>query len=139
MSLSLFRKKMSSRLGVFVLTLSVFLGMCALSVLSWRANAGREVSGMAMASITVNDASGGKGGPGCKLRDALDAAMTDTPRGGCPAGSGDDTIVLPGGANILLTARDNADHGANGLPAITSSVTIIGNGATIQRQPGGEL
>jgi hypothetical protein len=40
------------------------------------------------------------------------------------------TINLASGATYTLTAVDN---GVNGLPAITNSMTINGNGATIQR------
>jgi CSLREA domain-containing protein len=46
------------------------------------------------ATINVTSTSGGTGGPDCTLRDAITAANTDTPAGGCPAGSGADTIVL---------------------------------------------
>ena len=40
------------------------------------------------------------------------------------------TINLASGGTYTLTAVDN---GVNGLPAITNSMTINGNGATIQR------
>lgn len=89
------------------------------------------------ANIVVNDPGGGKGGPGCKLRDAVQAAITDTAQGGCPAGSGDDIIQINPEA-ITLTERDNNDHGANGLFPITNGVTIIGNGTTIQRAANAE-
>jgi hypothetical protein len=87
-------------------------------------------------TITVTDVSGGVGAPGgCKLRDAITAANTDTATGGCPGGSGADTIVLPPNSTVTLSAIDNAQFGANGLPAITSQITIQGNGAVIQRDP----
>jgi hypothetical protein len=88
------------------------------------------------AVITVTDASGGTGAAGgCKLRDAITAANTNTPVGGCAAGAGADTIALPANAMITLDAVDNTQFGPNGLPAITSQITIQGNGATIQRDP----
>jgi hypothetical protein len=34
-----------------------------------------------------------------------------------------------------LTTVDNTTDGANGLPSITGDITIVGNGATIQRDP----
>jgi uncharacterized repeat protein (TIGR01451 family) len=46
---------------------------------------------------------------------------------------GADTITLA--ANITLTAVDNTTDGRNGLPSITSAITIEGNGFTIQRDP----
>ena len=58
--------------------------------------------------------------PPCPLADQIVAANTDAPFGGCPAGSGHDTIVLD--ADIELSAQ---------LPAITSAITIEGRGHTI--------
>ncbi len=49
------------------------------------------------------------------------------------ATSGADTINLAPGGTYTLTAVDNTSAGANGLPIITSQITINGNGATIQR------
>jgi hypothetical protein len=42
-------------------------------------------------------------GGACTLVDAIVAANTNTARGGCPAGSGADTIVLPAGSMQTLT------------------------------------
>ncbi|MCH8853629.1 MAG: hypothetical protein IID41_13400, partial [Planctomycetes bacterium] len=85
-------------------------------------------------TIIVTSDSGGTGGPDCTLRDAITAANTDMATGGCPAGNGADTIELPAGATITLTEVDNVDiDGDNGLPQITSAITINGNGATIER------
>ncbi|MBA2491902.1 MAG: hypothetical protein H0V34_09430 [Gammaproteobacteria bacterium] len=77
----------------------------------------------------------------CSLVDAITAANTDTSTGGCPAGSGADTIVLPKGSTQTLTAINNSEadqydrffSGPNGLPLVTSAITIQGNGATIRR------
>jgi hypothetical protein len=63
------------------------------------------------------------------LIDAITAANTDIATGGCPAGSGADTIVLPAGSTQTLTAVNNNADGPNGLPSITSNLTIIGAGA----------
>jgi CSLREA domain-containing protein len=84
------------------------------------------------ATITVTTDSGDTGGPDCTLRDAITAANFDTAIGGCPAGSDADLIVLPDHSTITLTTPDNPD---NGLPIVTSSITIEGNGTTIERDP----
>jgi hypothetical protein len=89
------------------------------------------------ATITVTTTLGGTGGPECTLRDAITAANTDTATGGCPAGSGADIIELAAGATYTLTAVDNNTDGPNGLPSVTSEITINGNGATIERSSAG--
>ncbi|MYD10507.1 MAG: SH3 domain-containing protein [Chloroflexi bacterium] len=58
--------------------------------------------------------------PACPLADQIIAANTDAPSGGCPAGSGADTISLTGD----VTLRE-------ALPTVTSEITIEGNGYTI--------
>jgi hypothetical protein len=70
----------------------------------------------------------------CTLVQAITAANTDTARGGCPAGSGADTLVLePPGRTVTLTRVDNTTYGPTGLPVISSAITIAGNGGTIAR------
>ena len=56
----------------------------------------------------------------CTLTDAITAANSDQAEGGCPAGRGADTIAL----SQDITLSDE-------LPAITSEITIEGNGYTI--------
>lgn len=102
----------------------LFWGLVAFCPVPW------AVTPAVAATITVNDTSGGTGGPGCKLRDAITAGNTDGVSGGCSAGSGADIIVLPTNATITLTGADNSTDGANGLPSITTTITIQGNGAT---------
>ena len=65
--------------------------------------------------------------------DAITAANTDTATGGCPAGSGADTIVLPAGSTQTLTEVNNDTYGPTGLPVISSVITIAGQGSTIAR------
>jgi parallel beta-helix repeat protein len=60
----------------------------------------------------------------CTLADAITAANTDMPSGGCAAGSGADTLVLDPGSTHTLTSA---------LPTISSDLTINGQGATITR------
>ena len=57
---------------------------------------------------------------GCTLADQIIAANTDAPSGSCPAGNGADTITLR--QNISLQQA---------LPAITSDITINGDGRAI--------
>lgn len=78
----------------------------------------------------------------CTLREAITAANSDAPSGGaageCPAGAGADTIELASGS-YTLTAVDNTTGGANGLPAITSDITVQGAGVVstiIERDAG---
>jgi hypothetical protein len=67
------------------------------------------------------------------LRDALDAADNTVPAAGFI-----NTYVIDLQANTTydLAQVDNNWYGPDGLPAIASIVTINGNGAVIQRDPG---
>ena len=67
----------------------------------------------------------------CTLREAINAANSDGAAGGCVGGSGPDTIQLMGG--VTLTLADNTTDGANGLPSVTSDITLDGAGHTITR------
>src|SRR5215207_5544046 len=59
----------------------------------------------------------------CTLREAITNANSDsdTTGGDCPAGSGADAITFAAGYTITLV---------NQLPAVTTEMTITGNGAT---------
>ena len=59
-------------------------------------------------------------GSNCTLANAINSANNDSSDGGCTAGSGADTITLS--ANVSLSSA---------LPAISSSMTIDGDGKTI--------
>ncbi|MGQ0620779.1 MAG: hypothetical protein ACT4QA_12800 [Panacagrimonas sp.] len=73
---------------------------------------------------------------GCTLIDAITAANSNSATGSRTAGNGDDTIVLPEDSTQTLTVANNILDGVNGLPSITSAITIQGNGSTITRQAG---
>jgi len=74
-------------------------------------------------------------GTDCLLVDAITAANTDTATGDCAAGNpGADTITLL--SDVTLYYADNAGSGYNGLPVITSAITIEGDGYTIARDAG---
>jgi hypothetical protein len=72
----------------------------------------------------------------CILVDAITAANSDTATGGCMAGSGADTIVLPAGSTQTLTEVNNSTYGPTGLPVITSVISMAGQGSTITRDGG---
>ena len=105
------------RLGGLLMALVIANALC----LAWSRPA-------AAASIPVD-------GTTCTLINAITAANSDTATGGCPAGSGADTLVLVAASTHTLTASNNTgpDNIANGLPQITSNITIAGNNATIIR------
>jgi CSLREA domain-containing protein len=72
------------------------------------------------AAIGVNTAADENGtGTDCSLREAIQSANTDSPFGGCTAGSGPDVIDLPAGTYGL----------SNGELQISSDVTINGAGS----------
>ncbi len=72
-------------------------------------------------------------GGGCSLVNAITAANADIAAGGCAAGSGADTIVLPANSTRTLATVNNPTYAGNGLPVIASTITIVGNGSTIIR------
>jgi hypothetical protein len=69
----------------------------------------------------------------CTLRAAVMATNSQAVVGGCPAGSGDDTITLAPGAIYILTAVGDTTDGPSGLPSISGALTLDGNGATLMR------
>lgn len=71
-------------------------------------------------------------GVSCTLADAIRSANTDTAVGGCAAGAGIDLITLD--TDVILTEADGLilDE-LTGLPAITTELTLQGNGHTIGR------
>jgi uncharacterized repeat protein (TIGR01451 family) len=70
----------------------------------------------------------------CSLIEAIENANADAAsHADCAAGSGADMIELAAGASYTLTAVHNNTGGNNGLPSITSAITVNGHGATIAR------
>ena len=80
------------------------------------------------ATINVN-------GTTCTVVNAITAANNNAATGGCTAGLGADTIVLPANSTQTLTSVNTNYNGATGLPLISSVITIAGNGSTIRRDP----
>lgn len=103
------------------------------------------------ATIIVNSDSGAANvNAACVLRDAITQANTGNPTGGCGVVTTvppprdpmrpdclctDNTIVLPANATITLAEVDDATSNT-GLPTITASLTIAGNGSVIERDTG---
>lgn len=73
----------------------------------------------------------------CSLREAIVAANRDEAFGGCPAGSGDDTIALPAGVYTLTIAGAGEDNGLTGDLDIVGDLTIKGAGSRITIIDGG--
>jgi hypothetical protein len=69
----------------------------------------------------------------CTLVEAINAANWDASLGGCPAGSGADTIELT--TNVSLSSVASTYNGATGLPLVNSDIKLEGRGFTIERDP----
>jgi CSLREA domain-containing protein len=100
-----------------------------------------RAAGTGAATITVTTlADEFNTGAGCSLREAVEAADTNAAFGGCPAGAGDDTIVLPAGTLTLSIAPvGNPDDNASGDIDVNSPVTIQGTGMTTTTINGANL
>ena len=118
-------------LGVALLLLTaVWLGMVGAA----SAQEAPEVDAAAVINVTtlvpgINNVDGK-----CSLIEAIENANADAAvHANCPAGTGADTISLQADALYFLTAVNNTVDGANGLPSILGTLTILGNGAAIIR------
>lgn len=78
---------------------------------------------------TTTDQSGNA--PGCSLRQAISAAQTDAVVGGCPAGAGADSILLPAGVYRLTIP--GMDEGGN----LTGDLNVTGPDA-LTIEPAGD-
>ena len=67
----------------------------------------------------------------CSLVEAINAANLDAAQDACRAGAGADTIVLPTGTMVISAVHNTVD-GMNGLPSVTSNITIRGSNSTIR-------
>ena len=126
-----------NRLWKIVINAS-FAGLIALSASAF--SAVRFAKSAQSALITVNtfkdelDVDGN-----CSLREAIRAANLDTAVDACPAGSGADTIYLPGGVYTLSIAGANENNGLTGDLDILSDLTITGAGEAATIVDGGGL
>ena len=87
-------------------------------------------------TISVDSTDGGAGDSGsCTIESAFWSAAQRTATGSCPAGDGNDVILLPPDATFQLTAQDaNPDGGL--LTTVNSVITVVGNGSTIEPASG---
>ena len=86
-------------------------------------------------TVTTHTANGFVADGFCSLSEAIVNANDDAQTYlDCATGSGADTITLAGNTYSLQAIYGGTGYGAsNGLPNITSAITIEGNGATITR------
>src|SRR4051812_34037554 len=84
----------------------------------------------AAATITVNTEADQVVSDGrCALREAITAANTDNPSGGCAAGSGNDTIKFSVAHPKLSRTGAHENANSTGDLDVLSNVTVSGNGA----------
>lgn len=67
----------------------------------------------------------GEGPTSCSLREAITAAQTNASLGGCSAGSGPDTILLPGGTYKITRAGAGEDANSTGDLDITGPDNLL--------------
>jgi CSLREA domain-containing protein len=101
------------------------------------------------ASITVTTIDDELNADGdCSLREAIQAANTDTAVDACPAGSGADTIMVPAGTYLLSISvfedapeydnqQGDLDIGSDVIIEGDGAATTIIDGASLDRQTGG--
>lgn len=87
-------------------------------------------------SVTTTDPVINPGDGLCSLVEAIDNANSDgdTSSGDCPARAGQDIIELGSAETYTLTAVHDSIDGSNGLPSITSTITLNDHGSTIIRE-----
>jgi CSLREA domain-containing protein len=115
---------MKSKLFIIILSLlSVFL--LVMCILSTQSNALAAPAGTITVNTIVDEYDTGGN---CSLREAIQAANTDSAFGGCSGGSGDDIITLPAGTYTLTLTYDVDDSNAHKDLDISSNITINGAG-----------
>lgn len=92
------------------------------------------------ATITVNTTNDELNSDGdCSLREAIQAANTDTGVDACTAGSGDDIISLPAGIYVLSLTGADEDNNVTGDLDIVDNLIINGAGAANTAINGGGI
>ena len=135
--------------GISVLSLALFVAACGgpgdaaggdgqaadlLSSAVLASSAGDEAARLSDKESTIivvntTDDEYGANMETCSLREAIQAANTDTAFGGCAAGSGADTITLPAGVYTLTRAGAGEDANATGDLDFVSEIILNGAGA----------
>jgi len=92
---------------------------------------------LAAATITVTTTNPVVAADGqCSLIEAIDNANeVAATHADCPAGSGADIIELASSADYVLDQVNVTFNGPNGLPTISSAITVEGHDSTIRRAP----
>ena len=101
---------------------------------NWQTKAIAIAIANCFAMPAANAASIDVDGTNCTLIQAIQSANSDTSIGGCTAGSGDDVLNLQ---TNLSYSTVYSDYSA--LPAISTPITINGNGNTVSRSGGDQL
>ncbi len=111
---------------------TLLVGMTAAAALLVMATA----SEAATINVTTTTDEYGKGG-GCSLREAVEAANSNTAFGGCPKGDSAtmDIIKLAAGRYTLSRGAAGEDANAEGDLDVTESVKIVGTGAKLRWRP----
>jgi hypothetical protein len=123
------------RIWMLVVSLAVLLAAVFLDLPS-QAFAARDAATDAVITVTTTSPEVVEDGE-CSLIEAMENANAQglaVPHPDCEPGSeGENVIVLATDAIYTLTTAHNETNGFNGLPSITSEITIQGNGAVIER------
>jgi len=120
------RRRLHRRAAVSLAGAALLLAMAGSPLLVPRAHA--ATINVANGAITVN-----AGDATCSLIEAIRNANSDsdTSGGDCAPGSGADVISLPAGGAFNFTTPYFYSYGNNGLPVISTEMTIQGNGSTL--------
>ncbi len=102
--------RVAARAGMILLCIGVCLGLALPAT-------------AAVISVTTTVDEDGTGAD-CSLREAVRAANTDGAYGGCPAGSGADTIVLPDGVYTLTAGSQLVISSVITVQPATASATV---------------
>lgn len=87
-----------------------------------------QAAGPILVTTNIDEFNPGAEDTGCSLREAVQAANTDAPFGGCTAGPGTNQITLPAGIFPLSLTGANEDLNATGDLDVVGTLSIIGQG-----------
>ena len=120
------RRRLHRRAAVSLAGAALLVAMAGSPLLVPQAQAAAIT--VANGEIAINLANGQ-----CSLIEAVNNANSDsdTSGGDCVAGSGADVINLPAGGAFNFSVAYGYESGNNGLPSITSEITIQGNDSTL--------
>jgi hypothetical protein len=82
------------------------------------------VPSAASADTTITVDTSGDGAAGCTLRNAIESADTETGVGTCPAGTGNDTVVIPG--TVASPINLNSELAAGGIGTLNINGPGVG-------------